>query len=177
MNNLNYVNEDLLKVCNGILAHGVNCMGVMNAGVAKQIRDQYPQNYYEYLKFCSQYDHPSDMLGKVHYYWDSTDLVIANCFTQIYYGYGSNSNNVYANPRAIELCLEQIVLDYNFQPNFRTINMPKIGHGLGGLDWEEDVLPVLISFCNEYTNWTVYVFTGQNKSRESSNSTLEPAFC
>jgi hypothetical protein len=37
------VKGDLLKSDCQYIAHGVNCQGVMNSGIAKQIRDKYPE--------------------------------------------------------------------------------------------------------------------------------------
>lgn len=34
------------------LAHGVNCQGAMGAGIAKQFREYFPDNYREYRRLC-----------------------------------------------------------------------------------------------------------------------------
>lgn len=39
--------DDLVVVC-----HQVNCMGVMGAGLAKQVRNRYPGVYRAYKELC-----------------------------------------------------------------------------------------------------------------------------
>lgn len=63
---LNYpiVNGDLLDVEAGVIIHSVNCMGVMGSGVAKQIRDKYPEHYRQYLLNCvGNIDKKRSLLG------------------------------------------------------------------------------------------------------------------
>ena len=45
------INGDLLKSSCIYIAHQVNCMGKMNSGVAKQIRETYPTVFKEYQDF------------------------------------------------------------------------------------------------------------------------------
>ena len=173
MNNLNYINDDILNVLNGIILHGVNCRGVMGAGLAKQLRDKYPELYPAYQAFCSRYE-PTELPGKNHYFMVTLTpyLVIANGFTQIDYG-RPKPGIKYAIPQAIRECLWKIPKDFKGSQT-HSIAMPEIGCGLGGLDWNMDVRPIAEEFCNEFPEWSVYVFIGQNKSRESSDSNLEP---
>lgn len=49
------VNGDLLEASEDILGHQVNCQGVMGSGIAKILRDRYPNLYPEYKKYCDQY--------------------------------------------------------------------------------------------------------------------------
>lgn len=42
------VNGDLLEANEDILGHQVNCQGVMGSGIAKILRDRYPNLYPEY---------------------------------------------------------------------------------------------------------------------------------
>lgn len=47
------VDGDLLSTDCKIIAHQVNCKGLMDHGVAKQLRDKYPRNYRIYKEVCS----------------------------------------------------------------------------------------------------------------------------
>ena len=42
---------DILNASEYILAHQVNCMGIMGSGIAKQIKDKYPEVFEQYRKF------------------------------------------------------------------------------------------------------------------------------
>ena len=35
-----------------IIAHQVNCMGVMGSGVAKQVKEKYPSAFHDYQALC-----------------------------------------------------------------------------------------------------------------------------
>ena len=44
--------SDLLKVKKGIVCHQVNCIGVMGAGIAQDIRTKWPAVYRNYKADC-----------------------------------------------------------------------------------------------------------------------------
>ena len=51
-----------------IIIQQVNCQGVMNSGIARQIRNKYPGVFDSYKKICDEYKHnTSELLGKVCY--------------------------------------------------------------------------------------------------------------
>jgi hypothetical protein len=47
-------NGSILSGGDNVVAHQVNCVGVMGSGVALAIRDKYPRVYTEYLEFCNK---------------------------------------------------------------------------------------------------------------------------
>lgn len=69
----------------GIIGHGVNCQGVMGSGVAKAIREKFPQAYTEYKKLCDR-TKPESLLGVTQLVQITDDLYVANMFTQLNYG-------------------------------------------------------------------------------------------
>lgn len=139
-----YFNSDITTVSHGIIVQGVNCQGVMNSGVAKAIRNKWPRVYTEYVSFCDCFP-ASQLLGKVNLIVISTDLVVANCFTQLYYG---KDGRRYADLTAIRQSLTEvfkIANDYSM-----SVAMPKIGCGLGGLNWRKEVEPLISELITEY---------------------------
>jgi O-acetyl-ADP-ribose deacetylase (regulator of RNase III) len=46
------VDGDLLDQKTDVIAHQVNCLGVMGAGVALQIKNKWPEVYEGYKNFC-----------------------------------------------------------------------------------------------------------------------------
>lgn len=129
------VKGDLLSVTEGVIVHGCNCQGVMGSGVALAIRNKYPKAYYDYLDYCQQYSDKRSMgknlLGQVCYSWVTDKLVIANAFTQHFYG---KDGKQYASYAAVEDVFQEISKNFHAST---IISMPKIGCGLGGLDWKE----------------------------------------
>ena len=88
---INYIKGNILDITEGIIVQQVNCMGVMGAGLAKQIRDKWPDVYYEYKETLTFIPHAKDLLGaccwtKVNK--NSSDyLYVASIFGQYNYGY------------------------------------------------------------------------------------------
>ena len=125
-------NSDITKVVDGIIAHGVNCQGAMGSGVAKALYSKWPTIRYKYLD-----DFKSDrpILSQVREVKIDDNLSVFNCYTQNYYGY--DSTKIYASLYAVLLSMKTIIdrNKYSSKPLF--INIPKIGCGLGGLNWKD----------------------------------------
>ena len=52
---MNVISGNLLSVKRGVIVHQVNNCGVMNAGLAKQIRKAYPSHYTDYMRVYNAY--------------------------------------------------------------------------------------------------------------------------
>lgn len=55
---------DLLSCRENIIGHQVNCQGYMGAGLAVNIRSQYPRAFEEYELFCKIYKNERTLMGK-----------------------------------------------------------------------------------------------------------------
>lgn len=132
-----YTQGDLFSVSSGVIAHGCNCHGVMGSGVAKQVKNYYPDAFLAYKKLCDGAT-PEALLGKAQLVKVTDKLYIANLFTQLNYG----KNGVFVNYDAVGTSFKELralVFDEEVNkehPNQLTINIPKIGAGLGGGDWD-----------------------------------------
>lgn len=49
---IHYIHRDLLKANQPIIAHDCNCEGVMDAGVAQQVKGRWPRVYQAYKYWC-----------------------------------------------------------------------------------------------------------------------------
>ena len=128
---INYIKGDLFTTPDNIIAHGVNCQGVMGSGVAKVIRNKYPQAYQDYLDFCALRDPDYFLLGAVKSSHQPDGKIILNCFTQLDYG---KDGKRYVSYDAIDDCM--VYINEYLDPRTGNISMPKIGAGLGGGNWE-----------------------------------------
>lgn len=139
-------NSNICDVTEGVILHGVNCQGVMGSGVAKQLRDKYPEifiKYYAKYKIFEKY--PQKLLGSVVPVSVSDDLEIWNCFTQLYYG---KDGIKYASYDALDSCLKSV---RDSIPEYEPIHIPYlIGAGLGGLK-ESIVLAMIEELLAEKT--------------------------
>ena len=134
---MKYVEGDLLKLAKQgefyIVAHGCNCFCTMGAGIALQIKEQFPGAY---AKDCETVKGDIDKLGNYSAYWFHNDTkhvtAILNCYTQ--YHYGKNHVDGVDKPfdyEAFTLCMRKI----NHQFHGNKIGLPLIGAGLAGGDW------------------------------------------
>ena len=128
---MNTIEMDITTVEEGIVIHGVNCQRTMGSGVAKAIRAKWPKVYEDYLNTNPE-------LGKVQTIHISDQLWVMNCFTQKFYG---KDGKKYASIHAVEKCLMEVAR--MGAESGLSIYMPRIGCGLGGLDWNFDLVPLI----------------------------------
>lgn len=128
-----------------IIAHQVNCMGVMGGGVAKQIKNMYPEAYNGYKAALSQYKSLGESpLGKVNFCFihdkaEGDASYIANMFGQ--YNYGTSERQT--DYGALRSCLETLAAFA--KAGNASVSIPyKLGCGLGGGDWEHVVYPMIL---------------------------------
>ena len=148
---MKYVNQDITSVTSGIICHGVNCQGVMGSGVAKAIRNKWPDVYKAY----KQQPTGGDMLGVCHTICvqDEPELIVANCYTQEYYG---KDGRVYASIKAIE---DSLSYAFFIASTFElTLHSPKIGCGLGGLRWYNKVDGVYEKLIKRFAHKDVVIY-------------------
>lgn len=114
-----------------IIAHGCNCYGGFNSGVAGAIKKSFPKAREEYLK---KFESESLKLGEFQIV--ETDKIIINCFTQVNYGKNleMDKKSILDRYKAIESSLNKV---YKYaKDNNKSVAIPRIGCGLARLDWE-----------------------------------------
>ena len=85
------VNGNLFNATEPVIMHQVNCQGVMGSGVAKTVRELYPDCYNGYVQFIK--DHGGDLgaFGQCYVY-ETNDKYILNVFGQLGFGAGLQTN-------------------------------------------------------------------------------------
>lgn len=121
---IEYVKGDLFSTDIKHIAHGCNSKSVMGSGVAKIVKDQFPEAYNEYMIRDLR-------LGEIIVV-ESGGKVIINAVTQKNYG---RDGSRYVSYDAVASCMEAINEHFMTMPNGR-VAMPQIGAGLGGGDWK-----------------------------------------
>ena len=149
------VEGDLLTTENNLILHQVNCQGKMNSGVAKQIRNKYPQVYNDYLRHYNNVKDKEELLGKISATEVNESQYVVNMFSQFNYGYEGNR---YTNYEAIYRCLEKVSVVAE-QKGFSVALPYNIGCDRGGANWN-----IVYSMVNELfknIKTTIYKFKGE----------------
>ena len=125
------INKDILTVETGIICHQVNCMGVMGSGLAKGIRNKWPEVYEAYLRFAEA---GKLVLSSIQLVSINDQLAVANLAGQYRYGRGKHTD--YAALRRCLRKLENLRHNTLQDPNFPIYIPYGMGCGLGGGDWK-----------------------------------------
>jgi O-acetyl-ADP-ribose deacetylase (regulator of RNase III) len=142
--------QDITSVEDGLVIHGVNCLGVMGSGVALAIRKKWPQVYNSYKTIPTG----GESLGVTQIVTVSPDLYVANCFTQLNFG---SDGKRYADLDSVDKCLNEC-FDFAQLSNLH-LRTPKIASDRGGLNWESEVKPLFDKYMKMYTNVEVTLYT------------------
>jgi O-acetyl-ADP-ribose deacetylase (regulator of RNase III) len=127
-NKINYIRGDILETDSDVIAHGVNCKGVFGAGLAKEIRDKWPEVYNNYMdKFLRL----GWRLGEIQINYPENKIVV-NMATQE--NYGRDPKKVYVDYSAVAVCLDKL-FKYCKEHSL-SCAIPKIGCGLANGDWK-----------------------------------------
>lgn len=127
------------------LAHGVNCRGVMGAGIAAQFRRRWPQMYESYRRRCLIGKMiPGDVMP-----WQDRGDVVWNLATQCEPGAD-------AKPWMITAAIGRMIAEAHCEYGISVIGMPLIGCGIGGLT-ESELRRCLAPYADAPVDLVVFV--------------------
>lgn len=130
---MKYIVKDITTVESpAIIIHGVNCLRTMGSGVAKALYEKWPRVKSDYIEFGTM------RLGMIHPVPVGQDLWVVNCYTQHKFG---TDGDKYANASSLDECLT-LAAYFAEMMGIDDIYSPRIGCGLGGLSWQDEVLPI-----------------------------------
>jgi len=141
---------DILQAEADALVNTVNCVGVMGRGIALQFRKAYPENFKAYKKLCdNQGLRPGGMfvfdlnrLAPPHY--------VINFPTKRHWRGASRIEDIDSGLKALAAEVQRL--------GIRSIAVPPLGCGLGGLDWN-DVRPRIEAAFRELPDVRVLLFS------------------
>ena len=130
---IEYRSGDILKSEAEALVNTVNCMGVMGRGIALQFKNAFPENFKAYAAACNREQvQPGRM-----FVFETGQLTppryIINFPTKRHWRGKSRIED-------IEAGLKALVAEIRAR-RIRSIALPPLGSGLGGLDWTAEVRP------------------------------------
>lgn len=148
--NIKYVKGDLLKSDVDIIVHCANCFCTMGSGIAKQIREQYPEAYEADLRT------KKGDIKKLGSYSvaESKDKWIVNLYGQYTYGRESRKVNYEAVYNALEKLRNNLISINNSSAK---IGFPyKMCCNLAGGDWR--IIETMIKVIFENTNFKIEIY-------------------
>jgi len=124
---IEYKSGDILEDTAEALVNTVNCVGVMGRGIALQFKNAFPENFKAYADACKQNKvKPGSMfiykIGKLH-----SPHYIINFPTKRHWRGKSRMEDIESGLEALADAIKQY--------HIRSIAIPPLGSGLGGLDW------------------------------------------
>lgn len=125
---ITYTTGDILKDESEAIVNTVNCVGVMGRGIALQFKNAYPANFKAYEKACKQGEvQPGKMF--ISETGEFTPRYIINFPTKRHWRGKSRMDDIDSGLEALVKLLKE--------KGIRSIAIPPLGSGLGGLDWGE----------------------------------------
>lgn len=126
---IHYTTGDIFDSDAEALVNTVNCVGVMGRGIALQFKNKYPKNFKVYQQACKQ----GEVVAGKMLVFATGELMnpqwIINFPTKRHWRAKSRIED-------IELGLDDLI-NIIHQNQIRSIAIPPLGAGLGGLDWHE----------------------------------------
>ena len=156
-----YKKGNLLESNCDIICHQVNCQRVMGSGIAKQIRDRWPEVYDDY---CFNIDRmyngdfvskSSDLLGMITWTELKNGKYIMNFFSQDKFLPRDICHTDYEAFTDCCRTLKKFIAEYNLDKSKTIIGFPyKIGCGLAGGNW--DIVSAIIE--REFEGYEVEIY-------------------
>ncbi len=146
---IEYKSGDILRENAEALINTVNCVGVMGRGIALQFKKVFPENFKNYAAACK---HKEVQPGQMFVY--ETGLLtnpryIINFPTKRHWRGKSRMEDISTGLKALVAVIHQY--------NIRSIAIPPLGSGLGGLDWA-DVKPCIETELHPLTDVQVIIY-------------------
>lgn len=157
---IEYIKGNLLTEKCDIICHQVNCIGVMGAGIAAQIKHKWKNVFEQYASICHIPQHSEDLLGdcQIIKVEDPNISYVANLFGQNLVGRNGVMTNYQALEEAMQSVVEFVLQEY---PNGCTVGFPyKIGCGIAGGNWEIVISIIEKVFQNTNINVKIVKYNG-----------------
>ena len=164
---IEFTTGDILEADADALVNTVNCVGIMGRGIALQFKNRFPENFKAYAAACAS---ESVQPGRMFIY-ETRNLTnpkfIINFPTKRHWKGKSRIEDIDAGLKALVGEIQD--------RHIRSIAIPPLGSGLGGLNWAE-VRPRIIAALAPLVDVRVIVFEPNaahvlTKSRDVPNMT------
>jgi O-acetyl-ADP-ribose deacetylase (regulator of RNase III) len=124
----------------------VNCVGVMGKGLALSFKRKFPGLHENYSRACEE---GGFTIGSIHAY-ESLNRVILSLPTKLHW----------RNPSEVEYVRDGLkgLVAATRSLNIKSIALPMLGCGCGGLDFDLDVYPLMVDILSSTDlDYEIYV--------------------
>ena len=161
------VTGDILESSAEALVNTVNCVGVMGRGIALQFKKAFPDNFREYVAACRRGEVKPGRMGIFETGGAGGPRYIVNFPTKRHWRGKSRREDIAAG-------LKALVAEVQAR-GIRSIAIPPLGSGLGGLNWS-DVRPLIERAFADLPEVEVLLFDPADSISNiwSPQATIEP---
>lgn len=155
---ITYKHDDIFNANAEALVNTVNCVGVMGRGIALQFKKRFPENFAEYEKACKQNE---VVPGKMFVHSTGSMInprFVINFPTKRHWRGSSRLEDIEAGL----IALKNVII----QNNIKSIAIPPLGCGLGGLDWSVVKSKIELAL-NDLTDVEIMIFEPGNAPQAS----------
>lgn len=146
---MRYVQGDLFETDCRAIGHGVNLRGIMGGGVAAVVRMRYPRVFETYQTICLLKPEEFPLGSVLPASQSSADPVIFNMATQDLPGPNADISAI-TSAAFTTLALAKSL-------GIAEVAIPKIGSGIGGLDWKDVEEYLLLAEAVNDSKFVVYI--------------------
>lgn len=154
---IRYITGDLLSADTEALVNTVNTVGVMGKGIALQFKENFPSNFHEYVKACKNKELEVGKLLVVRDRAIDRERIIINFPTKKDWKHKSKIEYIDSGLQELARVIRHA--------NIKSIAIPPLGCGNGGLDWD-DVEPLMEKYLSSLENVDILIFKPNKEVRE-----------
>lgn len=140
---------DILKADAEALVNTVNCVGIMGRGIALQFKNEFPENFKAYAAACAREEVQPGKMFVFETRMLMNPKFIINFPTKRHWKGKSRMEDIDSGLKA----LVEVIRNFSI----RSIAIPPLGSGLGGLDWT-DVRPRIEAALRGVNDLNVIIF-------------------
>lgn len=155
---IEYKTGNILTEDTEALVNTVNCIGIMGRGIALQFKKAFPENYKSYAVACKRNEVQPGRMFVFKTGLLTNPRYIINFPTKRHWRGKSRIEDIDTGLIAL---VEEIQ-----SRNIRSIAIPPLGSGLGGLDWSE-IRPRIETALKKFSDMKVVVFEPSDESADA----------
>ena len=148
---LRYVTMNIFESPAQTLVNTVNTVGIMGKGIAAEYKKRYPEMFHRYAEFCAN---GTLITGRLYLYRSPNKWVL-----------NFPTKRHWRNPSKIEYIedgLKKFVATWA-EYGITSISFPQLGTGNGGLDWKNDVQPLMERYLKKLP-LPIYIHVVKNRA-------------